>query len=77
MVDTAIEKILKLLSEGKFSQQEIGEKLKLPMGTVRATLSQLRHMGLVEGVPKEKRGTPFTVTQEGRDYIRKKMESKV
>ena len=74
MVDTAIEKILKLLSEGKFSQQEIGEKLKLPMGTVRATLSQLRHMGLVEGVPREKRGMPFTVTQEGHDYIKKLKE---
>lgn len=41
---------------------------------MRATLSQLRHMGLVEPVPAEKRGTPFTVTKEGSDYVNKKIE---
>ena len=75
MSDTAIEKILKLLSQGHFSQQELAQKLQLPMGTVRATLSQLRHMGLVEAVPREKRGMPFTVTQEGRNYVKKRMEN--
>jgi len=71
MSDTAIEKIMKLLSQGNFSTQELSEKLELPLSSIRATLSQLRHMGLVEPVPKEKRGMPFTLTQEGRDYMRK------
>ena len=75
MSDTAIEKILNKLSQGHFSIPELSEKLDLPLGTVRATLSQLRHMGLVEGVSKEKRGLPFTVTQEGRDYVKKRMEN--
>lgn len=74
MPDTAIEKILNLLAEGKFSTQELSEKLDLPLSSVRATLSQLRHMGLVEPVPAEKRGTPFTVTKEGSDYVNKKIE---
>lgn len=74
MSDTAIEKILKLLSQDNFSTQELSDRLHLPMSTVRATLSQLRHIGLVEGVPKEKRGMPFTLTQEGRDYIKKLKE---
>lgn len=75
MYETAIEKIMKKLSEGNFSTQELSEKLDLPLSSVRATLSQLRHMGLVEPVPKEKRGIPFTLTEEGRDYIKKKMET--
>jgi len=75
MSDTAIEKILKQLSEGSFSTQELSKNLDLPMGTVRATLSQLRHMGLVDRIPLEKRGTPFTLTQEGRDHV-KKLEQK-
>ena len=81
MPDTVIEKILKLLAQGKFSTWEISEKLGIPLSSVRATISQLRHMDLVEDVPREgsppilKRGKPFTLTQEGRDYIKKKMET--
>jgi DNA-binding transcriptional ArsR family regulator len=81
MTDTVIEKILKLLSEGHFSTREISEKLGIPLSSVRATISQLRHMDLVEDVPREgsppvlKRGKTFTLTQEGRDYVRKKMET--
>ena len=75
MSDTLIEKILKELSQLNLSTQELSEKLDVPLSSVRATLSQLRHMGLVEGVPTEKRGTPFTVTQEGRNYVKKRMEN--
>jgi predicted transcriptional regulator len=75
MTDTAIEKVLKQLLEGKFSSQELSEKLNMPLVTVRCTVSQLRHMGLVEDVPLEKRGKPFTLTQEGHEYIKKKMSN--
>lgn len=58
--ETAIEKILKLLSTAPYSSHEIADKLKMPIGTVRSSLSLLRRLGLVK--PTEgKRGQPFAI----------------
>lgn len=66
---TAIDKILNLLQEGNYSTSEIAEKLKMPLGTVRSTVSLLTRMGLTEPVPAKKRGTPFRLTEEGKKKI--------
>jgi len=73
--ETAIEKVLKLLSESDHSTQEIADKLKMPLGTVRSTLSLLRRLGLVEPT-KGKRGVPYKLTQEGRDRLSSILASK-
>jgi len=70
--ETAIEKILKMLLTDSYSSHEISEKLQMPIGTVRSTLSLLRRLGLVK--PTEgKRGQPFTITDTGRARL-KEME---
>ena len=74
MSDTAIEKILKVLAEDIFSIPEIMQRTGLPKGTVTATLSQLKHMGLVDRVVPLKRGVPYGITEIGRDYLRARRE---
>jgi DNA-binding transcriptional ArsR family regulator len=69
MGETAKEKILKALVNFNYSTEELSKRLKLPMGTVRSTLSTLRKQGLVEPVPKEKRGTPFRLTEDGKEDV--------
>jgi len=68
--ETAIVKILKLLENSEYSQQEMAEKLNMPEGTVRSTISTLRSLGLVTQATG-KRGIPFKLTDEGRGYIGK------
>jgi len=70
--ETAIEKILKLLSTAPYSAHEIADVLGMPIGTVRSTISLLSRLGLVK--PTEgKRGQPFTITETGRERL-KEME---
>lgn len=74
MSETALEKIMELLLKGNFSTSEIASELKLPLGTVRSTISLLKRTGFTEPVPEKKRGTPYKLTEEGREYIKKKLE---
>lgn len=71
--DTAIDKILRLLSEGNYSQKEIENETGLPSGTVRSTISVLKRLGLVKAAG-ESRGVPFTLTEAGRKHIEGKGE---
>lgn len=69
MTDTAIEKILKLLTQENHSTEEIARALDMPLGTVRSTLSLLKRVGLVKPTAG-KRGVPYTITQEGREHLK-------
>lgn len=71
--DTAIEKILKLLSTASYSSHEISDILHMPIGTVRSTVSLLRRLGLIEPTVG-KRGVPFTLTTKGKKHMEKKIE---
>ena len=68
MSETAIDKILKLLSESDYSTSEVADKLKMPLGTVRSTVSVLKRKRLI-GHTVGKRGTPFTITQKGKEHL--------
>ncbi len=72
---TAIEKILSQLLNAEYSTSEMADVLELPVGTVRSTISLLNRLGLIEAVPKKKRGKPFKITQKGRDYLKEKQEA--
>ena len=63
--------ILKRLTEKPMSAQEIAAEMKLPDGTVRCEFHFLRNQGLIEPVPKEKRGTPMKPTQKGLEEAKK------
>lgn len=73
MSETALEKILKLLLKGNYSTSEIAFELDLPLGTVRSTISLLKRTGFTEPVPEKKRGTPYKLTEKGREYIEQKI----
>jgi len=64
-------KILEILDkEGALSNVKISEKANVPYGTVRCYTSIMNQSGLVRR-HKEMRGI-FELTQEGRDYLRRK-----
>jgi DNA-binding IclR family transcriptional regulator len=66
---TNMHRILEALSQKNQSSQELAENLKFPLGTSRAMLSMLNRMGLVKPTPELKRGTPYTLTQKGRQQL--------
>lgn len=83
MVGTAIDKILKALQTQEQSTAELADSLKLPLGTVRSTMSLLTTTGFTIWIPIKKRGegfkpetTPgkrrgkhFRLTEKGKEYV--------
>jgi len=64
-------KILQILDkEGALSNVKISEKADVPYGTVRCYTSFMNQSGLIRH-HKDMRGI-FELTQEGRDYLRRK-----
>lgn len=57
---TNVDRILEALSKKEQSTQEVAENLKIPLSTVRSTLSFLTRTELTEFVPIVKRGKNFT-----------------
>lgn len=72
MSKTAIDKILELLATGNYDTNQIAKELKMPLGTVRSTLSLLARLGLVIQVPEQKHGVPYTITEKGRGELQAK-----
>ena len=60
---------LRVLAEKNMSAQELAQQYGVPSGTARGEISYLKKQGLIERVPKEKRGVPFQLTPEGKKRL--------
>lgn len=63
------QRVLELLAEGNKSSREISDELGMPYATARTYVSFLVQLGLAEPVPKERRGKPFRLTEQGRRHL--------
>ena len=67
---TNLTRVLEALSEKSQTTQEIADSLKIPLGTVRSTVSFLTRAGLTQYEEVKRVAKPFAITEKGKAQLK-------
>ena len=74
---TNVTRVLESLTEKSQTTQELAETLKLPLGTVRSTVSFLARAGFTEYQEIKRVAKPFAITAKGKLQLKIMQEEAV